>query len=313
MKCFIENLSSRVQKVNILLVDDRPENLLALEALLDSPHYRLFSANSGEEALKYVLSENFAVILLDVQMPGLNGFQTASLIKSREKSKHIPIIFITAISQAMEHVKHGYSVGAIDYIFKPFHSETLKMKVEAFVKMHQYQEQIKLQNELMKVIGETSSDTIVTTDEEGKMLTVSSAVAGMFGYRPEELIGQHIDTLVPALFFHFSEEQELSKIIETSGLRKDTGIFPADVQTGEASIEDQRICVFCIRDVTERKLMEEERFRKIFDASPNVVALRSLKDGRYINVNKSFLNATGYRQEEVLNQTIGFAAIYYRF
>lgn len=303
MKCFIENLSSRVQKINILLVDDRPENLLALEALLDSPHYRLFSANSGEEALKYVLSENFAVILLDVQMPGLNGFQTASLIKSREKSKQIPIIFITAISQAMEHVKHGYSVGAIDYIFKPFHPETLKMKVEAFVKMHQYQEQIKLQNELMKVIGETSSDTIVTTDEEGKILTVTPAVIRMFGYRPEELIGQHIDNLVPSLFFHYLEDQGLSKIIETSGLRKDTGIFPADIQTGEASIEDQRICVFCIRDVTERKLMEEERFRKIFDATPNLIALRSLKDRRYINVNESLLNATGYRQEEVINQT----------
>lgn len=300
MKSCIGKSSSGVQKVNILLVDDRPENLIALEALLDSPNYRLFSANSGEEALRHVLSENFAVILLDVQMPGLNGFQTASLIKSREKSKQIPIIFITAISQAVEHVKHGYTVGAIDYIFKPFHPETLKMKIEAFVKMHQYQEQIKLQNELLKAIGETSSDTIVTTDEEGAMLTVSPAVAAMFGYLPEDLTGYHIDRLVPALFSCFSDGKEF---METTGLRKDEGRFPCDVQVGEASIEDRRIVVFSIRDVTERKLMEEERFRKIFDAMPSLISLRSLKDRKYINVNKSLLNAIGYRQDEVINQT----------
>ena len=125
------------QKVNILMVDDHPENLLAIEAVLTSPNYNLISANSGNEALKCMLQHDFAVILLDVQMPGLNGFDTAKLIKAREKTKNIPIIFITAISQDMEHVHQGYSVGAIDYIFKPFHPETLKKKIEQFVKIHQ--------------------------------------------------------------------------------------------------------------------------------------------------------------------------------
>ena len=114
--------------INILMVDDLQENLTALEAVLSSPQYHLVSARSGEEALRYILKQDFAVILLDVQMPGLNGFETAKLIKARKKSKNIPIIFITAISQDMEHVLHGYSVGAIDYIFKPFNPETLKKK-----------------------------------------------------------------------------------------------------------------------------------------------------------------------------------------
>ena len=115
------------------MVDDHPENLLALEAVLSSPNYNLVSATSGKEALKCLLKQEFAVILLDVQMPGLNGFETAKLIRAREKTKHTPIIFITAISQDSENVQRGYSVGAIDYIFKPFHPETLKQKIEKFV------------------------------------------------------------------------------------------------------------------------------------------------------------------------------------
>ncbi|MNF86267.1 Transcriptional regulatory protein tctD [compost metagenome] len=125
-------------------------------------------------------------------MPGMNGFETARLIKMRERSKYVPIIFITAISQAAEHVKHGYEVGAIDYIFKPFHPETLKMKIEAFVQMYQYQERIKLQNELLKVIGETSNDTIITVDEQGLISSLNPVAVPMFGYPLDKLGGQPI-------------------------------------------------------------------------------------------------------------------------
>ena len=138
------------EKVKILMVDDRPENLLALEAVLTSSYYHLVKATSGEEALKFILKENFAVILLDVQMPGIDGFETAKLIRSREKSKSIPIIFITAISQTPENVLHGYSVGAIDYIVKPFQPEMLKSKVDGFVQISKYQQKIEYQGELLQ-------------------------------------------------------------------------------------------------------------------------------------------------------------------
>ncbi|HZR46305.1 MAG TPA: ATP-binding protein, partial [Candidatus Manganitrophaceae bacterium] len=127
---------NNVFQVNILLVDDRPENLLALEAILDSPDYRLVRAHSAEEALKCLLTDDFAVILLDVQMPGLNGFETAMLIKKRERSKYIPIIFLTAISKEDQYVFKGYSVGAVDYMFKPFHPDLLRSKVAVFADLY---------------------------------------------------------------------------------------------------------------------------------------------------------------------------------
>ncbi len=139
-----------MERVNILLVDDHPENLLALEAVLASPKYSLISATSGEEALKSILQKDFAVILMDVQMPGLDGFETAKLIRAREKSKDIPIIFITALSQTQYHVRQGYAVGAIDYIFKPFSPVVLKSKVEGFVKIYNIQKQVQNQNQLIK-------------------------------------------------------------------------------------------------------------------------------------------------------------------
>nr|WP_295969734.1 response regulator [uncultured Bacillus sp.] len=124
------------QTVKILIVDDREENLLALEAVLSSKNYNLIKAYSGEEALKYVLKEEFAVIIMDVQMPGINGFETAKMIRKRKKTKNVPIIFITALSQTVENILHGYSVGAIDYIIKPFDALILTYKVESLASMY---------------------------------------------------------------------------------------------------------------------------------------------------------------------------------
>jgi CheY-like chemotaxis protein len=103
----------------ILLVDDHEENLLALEAILEPTGYRLVRARSGDEALKALLRNEFAAILLDVQMPGIDGFETAQLIRARERTRSVPIIFVTAINKAPEHVFRGYESGAVDYLFKP--------------------------------------------------------------------------------------------------------------------------------------------------------------------------------------------------
>jgi PAS domain S-box-containing protein len=135
---------------NILLVDDRNENLLALEAVLEPLGQRLVKASSGEEALRHLLRQDFAVILLDVQMPGLDGFETAALVKEREKSRHIPIIFLTAISKDAHFVFKGYSVGAVDYISKPFDPDILRSKVSVFVDLYRKNEQLKRQSELLQ-------------------------------------------------------------------------------------------------------------------------------------------------------------------
>ncbi|HEX6702599.1 MAG TPA: PAS domain S-box protein [Gaiellaceae bacterium] len=134
----------------ILLVDDRPHNLLALEAILEPLGHPLVSVTSGEDALRRLLIEDFALILLDVQMPGLDGFETAELIKGRERTRHIPILFLTAISKDPTHVFRGYETGAVDYIFKPFDPEILRSKVAAFVELHEQREELARRDELLR-------------------------------------------------------------------------------------------------------------------------------------------------------------------
>ncbi|MFM7220069.1 MAG: response regulator [Nodosilinea sp.] len=123
--------------VNVLLVDDHPENLIALEAILGELGQNLVCANSGEEALRCLLHQDFAVILLDVQMPGLDGFETASLIRQRQRSRNTPIIFLTAFSTSDDLMVKGYSLGAVDYLFKPLNPAILLSKVTVFVELFQ--------------------------------------------------------------------------------------------------------------------------------------------------------------------------------
>lgn len=232
------------KKINILLVDDRPENLLTLEAVLSSPSYNLIMANSGEEALKQVLKQDFAVILLDVQMPGLNGFDTARLIHGRDQSKHIPIIFITAISQAAENVNQGYAVGAVDYIFKPFNPEILKSKVAAFAKLYEYQQQIHDQKQLLtKRSIELEEANVKLGNMEKELLQHNNNLENLVKEKTEELLLANKD-----LF------------------------------------------------------QSQERFQKIFASSPSLIAIRSLVDGRYIDVNESWSYYTGFHYEETIGR-----------
>ncbi|MDQ0255784.1 PAS domain S-box-containing protein [Evansella vedderi] len=214
-------------KVNILIVDDRRENLIALQAVLDSEKYELIFAHSGEEALKYVLQYEFAVILMDVQMPGLSGFETAEIIKERESSKHIPIIFITAISKANEHVNNGYSKGAVDYIFKPFNPNVLKSKVAVFVDIFEKQKEIEGKHKKLQ--------------EETKELNEKY---------------KNLEHIIDA---------KTKKLVETN----------------------------------EELKLSQEQFKKVFQFSPNLMAIRSLETRKYIIVNKSWTEFTGYSMDDL--------------
>src|SRR5256885_11191032 len=130
---------------SIHMVDDRPENLLALEGVLKPLGARLVRARSGDEALMHLLRETFAVILLDVQMPRLDGLQTAELIKQREQTRHIPIIFMTALSREAAWVFKGYAHGAVDYLLKPVDPEILRAKVRVFCDLFVRGEKIRKQ------------------------------------------------------------------------------------------------------------------------------------------------------------------------
>ena len=120
----------------VLVVDDRPDNLLAVEAVLDPLDVEIIRANSGKEALRHLLTADVAVILLDVQMPELDGYETARLIKARARTQNIPIIFLTARDKAIEHELDAYDTGAVDYLSKPFAPEVLRTKVQVFVDLY---------------------------------------------------------------------------------------------------------------------------------------------------------------------------------
>jgi CheY-like chemotaxis protein len=137
-------------KARILLVDDRGENLVALEAILSSLNQVLVPVRSGEEALKALLVEEFAVILLDVVMPGMDGFETAAHIKRRPKTRDVPIIFLTAASAEPDHAFRGYAAGAVDYISKPFVPWVLRAKVSVFVELYTKNRQLREQAELLR-------------------------------------------------------------------------------------------------------------------------------------------------------------------
>ena len=134
-------------RANILLVDDREDKLLAMEAILDDLGQNMVKVSSGREALRCLLQRDFAVILLDVNMPGMDGFETAFLIRQRKSSEHTPIIFVTAISDTETHVSRGYSLGAVDYILTPVVPEVLRTKVSVFVELFKKTAQIKRQAE----------------------------------------------------------------------------------------------------------------------------------------------------------------------
>jgi len=193
------------ERAKLLLVDDRPENLLALEALLEPLGQDLVRAGSGEDALRHLLQDEFAAILLDVQMPGLDGFQTAELIKGRERTRHVPILFLTAISKDSEHVFRGYDAGAVDYLMKPFDPQILRAKVAVFIDLWQKSVEIRRQDELLRqqelaaleraseeryrFLGDSIPQQVWTALPDGALDYVNERVLEYFGRSFEELIG----------------------------------------------------------------------------------------------------------------------------
>jgi len=205
-------------KVSILLVDDHIENLVALEALLTDLDQNLVRAESGLDALRLLLNQEFALIILDVDMPIINGFETAALIRQREKSRHTPIIFLTAINKAEQHVFKGYALGAVDYLTKPFVPEVLLAKISAFVELHKKTEEVKRQAKLLQQIVtelagsndeirklnvelqserdfistvlDTADSIVVVLDASYKIVRASRAFERTLGYSQEEVRGQ---------------------------------------------------------------------------------------------------------------------------
>jgi CheY-like chemotaxis protein len=172
------------QKARILLVDDRAENLIALEAILSSLNQQLVPVRSGEAALKALLADEFAVILLDVVMPGMDGFETAAHIKRRARTHDVPIIFLTAAGAEPDHAFRGYAAGAVDYIAKPFDPWVLRAKVAVFVDLYMKNRQLREQADLLRrqvgvAVGDGSGS--VLSELSRRLATVEVTAATLAG------------------------------------------------------------------------------------------------------------------------------------
>jgi len=180
----------------VLVVDDHPENLLALEAVLAPVGARIIRAGSGEEALRAVLAEDFAAILLDVQMPGMDGFETAATIRGRQRSAHTPIIFLTALSTDLANVARGYEAGAVDYVLKPFDPLVLRSKVAVFCDLASQRTARERADRLLRAAWEGAPNGIALVDRAGRMLQANPALLSLVGRAADELPA-HLDELVP--------------------------------------------------------------------------------------------------------------------
>ena len=301
--------------VEILLVDDRPENLLALEAILEPLGQNLVRANSGDEALKCLLRWEFAAILLDVQMPGLSGFETARLIKARERTRSVPIIFLTAINKEDAYVFEGYQVGAVDYMSKPFQPDVLRSKVAVFVDLYRKQEQIKQQERLLReaevralelthrarlyesearmaeIVG-SAMDAIISFDADTRIILFNAAAERMFGVAAGDIIDAPLSRLFPETLREEvllqicgsppsaagGEEASATRLEALTGLRSNGEQFPLEASVSCLEIGGAKRFTLIVRDVSERRRAEEALRTQALSLAQTTAELKTLNN-----------------------------------
>jgi PAS domain S-box-containing protein len=199
-----------VRPLPILLVDDQPENLRTLEAVLEPLGHPLVTANSGHGALRMLLEQDFAMILLDVRMPGLDGLETAELIKQRARTRDVPIVFLTAARDEVENIARGYGLGAVDYVLKPFDPELLRSKVMVFTELEASRRALKRSEALLSGAFEAAPIGKTVLDADGRIIRSNPAFGKLVGSDPNELTGMAVADLChdedrPALLDAFEE------------------------------------------------------------------------------------------------------------
>ena len=300
------------EKVNILLVDDHLENLVALEALLSDLGQNLVRAQSGVDALRFLLHQEFAVIILDVDMPVIDGFETAALIRQREKSRHTPIIFLTAFNKGEHYVFKGYSLGAVDYLTKPFVPEILHSKVMAFVELHKKTEQVKRQsgllqqmvdelaasnNEIRKLnvelqsqrdfvstVLDTADSLILVLTAEHKIVRASRAFERILGYGNNEVNGRPLTSF----FLSSGPWRELQQG-ENYWVAKDG--TPRLIAWSTTRLDAAHVIVTG-NDITERRRAEEQREQFIRAEAARIEAEAAERRAAFLAEASTMLSST---------------------
>ncbi len=275
-------MSDAPSSVDILLVDDDPHNLGALDAVLEAEDCNLVHAASGEEALRYLLTRDVAVILMDVHMPLLDGFETAALIRGQARSADTPIIFLTAAVTGHLARSRGYSLGAVDYITKPFDPDVLRSKIAVFVELFKKTAQVEQQARqlgettvfLNSILESSTGYAIMALDLQGRFLAWNAGARRMYGYSADEMVGKQSVKLL-----HTPEDVGSGRVADVLQLAlrsgKVEGTFQQVRRNGErfsaSVVLDHRMdaegttigFVAIAQDITERLRAEEERARLI--------------------------------------------------
>jgi PAS domain S-box-containing protein len=277
-------------RINILIVDDRPENLFALEKVLKPLNLNIIRANSGNEALAKMLDYNFTLVLLDVQMPEMDGFETAELMRSLDETKHVPIIFVTAINKDQKHVFKGYEKGAIDYIFKPYDADILRSKVNVLIDLFNKTQQLKetntqltaeiterkrveasldFQNVFLKALQEISLDGVMVVNEYGDVLYYNQQFIEIWQL-PESIVKEGkekevLERIVKAVKDRTSFTDKIKELNESRTTKSWEEIQRNDGRTFErysspliGSLNNYLGRVWFYRDITQRKQFEKE-------------------------------------------------------
>ena len=348
--------------INILIVDDEPKNLTVLETVLDDPSYRLVRAESADEALLALVAEEFALLILDIRMPGMTGFELAQMIKERKKTADVPIIFLTAYYNNDQQVLEGYVSGAVDYLHKPVNASILRSKVAVFAELHRRnreseianrallaevterrrtQEQLRELNETLEqrvkertetllltstALNETgaryrslfdsSLDAIISLGTDGRFQAANPAALQLTGRTLDELKTVHfLDLCAPdqrdaantafrAAFRHECITIDTA-VITASGERRDLFISGAPAILG-----GKLAGLSCIaRDITERKRIEaeilgsEEKFRALLESAPDSMVIVD-QQSTMVLANAQTERLFGYTREEILGQRV---------
>jgi protein-histidine pros-kinase len=298
----------------ILLVDDEPANLFALQAVLEPLDLTLIVAHSGKDALRCLLQHEVALILLDVRMPDIDGYETAALIRERDKSKYTPIIFLTAFHAEKNDVARGYGVGAVDYIFKPFDADILRAKVNVFVNLYRMTGKLKKQEDDLLELHEVLKNAvegISHLDADQRYLSVNSAFAKMIGCGTWEINGSpwmstiHPGdrSLVEAAYRQMLNTEKAE--VEARAVRADGMVRYHQMVLIKTSDDKGKFSGFyCFaKDITEQKHWEERsQLADIVESSNDAIVVTNL-EGNVISWNPAAERIFGYSLAEVSGRT----------
>jgi PAS domain S-box-containing protein len=307
------------ERTSVLLVDDSPASQPSLRAILENPAYDLVEARTGEEALERLKADEFAVVLLDVRLPGMSGFDVAEHIRSKSRSPYTPVIFLTTDDIDRTQVEAGYALGAVDFFVKPLSPVVVQAKVRGFVTLFRQKERAKQEAEQLRLIVQGTTDyAIFMLDPNGNVATWNAGAERIKGYKADEIIGRHFSKFYPQDVIdrgwpeHELEVATAEGRFEDEGwrLRKDGSRFWANVVITALRDEKGQLRGFSkvTRDLTERKQAEEalrrseERFRLIVESAKDYAIFLLDPQGHVASWNPGAERIKGYTADDIIGK-----------